>query len=126
MAYVERNPVRANMSSDAWSYPWSSAAAHCGATKTDRLIEFGPWLDEYGADRWREVLGSSVGEEAWAERIRTAARCGWPLGSESCVERLESLAGRRLRPLPPGRRKKEDLEPETGVGMGQMTMEFGV
>ena len=126
MAYVERNPVRANMSSDAWSYPWSSAAAHCEAAMTDRLIELGPWLEVYGAERWREVLGSSVGEEALAERIRTATRCGWPLGSEPFVERLESVAGRRLRPLPSGRRKKEGHEPKPGAGIGQMSMEFGV
>jgi putative transposase len=33
MCYVERNPVRAKLGRVAWSYAWSSAAAHTGGGK---------------------------------------------------------------------------------------------
>ncbi len=48
---------------------------------------------------------SSVPEEATAQRIRDATRCGWPLGSTAFVKELEERAGRRLHPLPAGRPK---------------------
>ena len=33
--YVELNPVRSRMTERAENYPWSSAAAHCGADRVD-------------------------------------------------------------------------------------------
>lgn len=126
MAYVERNPVRAGLVSEAWSYEWSSAAAHCGNDSADPVIERYPaWEQEYGAGRWREVLLSSVNEEAAAQRIREATRCGWPLGSKAFVQDLEQRFRRRLHPLTPGRPKAE-----TGRGAaalaGQLTLDIGI
>jgi hypothetical protein len=90
-----------NLGTTPWSYQWSSAAAHCGLQSADPLVELcAGWQEEYGFQRWREVLLSSVAEEAMAQRIREAARCGWPLGSEAFVHELEQRAGRRLHPLP--------------------------
>ena len=40
-AYVELNPVRANMVSEAWDYRWSSVHAHI-AGKSDDIIEVEP------------------------------------------------------------------------------------
>lgn len=125
MAYVERNPVRAGLIAEAWDYPWSSAAANCGLNSTDPLVEpCAVWEEEYGYKRWREVLLSSVSEEAMAHRIREATRCGWPLGSTAFVQELEEHTGRRLHPLPPGR-PGAGKERQTASAEGQLTFEMG-
>ena len=126
MAYVERNPIRAGLVSEAWSYEWSSAAMHCGIKNADPLIEpYQAWDEEYGFQRWREVLLTSVNEEAAAQRIREATRCGWPLGSKAFVQDLEQRFRRRLHPLTPGRPKAE-----TGRGAaaldGQLMLDIGI
>ena len=126
MAYVERNPVRAGLIADPWNYPWSSAAAHCGLNREDPLAgSCTEWQEEYGFERWRQVLLSSVAEEARAQRIREATRCGWPLGSETFVKELEQAAGRRLHPLPPGR-PRADNERQTHSTNGQLALEMGI
>jgi len=126
MAYVERNPVRAGLAPEAWSYPWSSAGVHCGVRCDDPLVaSFDAWQAEYGLWRWREVLLSNIDEEAMAQRIRESTRCGWPLGSESFIRDLEQRAQRRLHPLPPGR-PKADNERETATLDSQLTLEMGV
>src|SRR5713101_5616378 len=69
LAYVERNRVRAGMVEEAGDRGWSSGRAH--------LVEAdaGRWLDVYGSrveyspEQWREVLHTTVAEEAEAERI---------------------------------------------------------
>ena len=126
MAYVERNPVRAGLVADAWDYYWSSAAAHCGFRAGDPLCaSFAAWQDDYGAGRWHDVLNSSIAEEAAAQRIREATRCGWPLGSAAFVRDLEQRAQRRLHPLPSGRPKKEKNEPRMAGEDDQLTLEMG-
>lgn len=74
--------------------------------------------------RWREVLLSSVAEEALAQRIREATPCGLTLGSQSFVKELEQLAERRLHPLPHGRSKANN-ERQTASQVGQLTLEVG-
>jgi hypothetical protein len=126
MAYVERNPVRAGLIAEPWDYPWSGAAAHCGLNHDDPLVgSWAEWEEVYGFRRWRQVLLSSVAEEALAQRIREAARCGWPLGSEAFVKELEHAAGRRLHPLPPGR-PRADNERQAAAPDGQLTLEMGI
>jgi putative transposase len=110
MAYVERNPVRAGMVSDAGQYRWSSAAAHLTGNDPDRMLDLSRWRLEYGPERWKRVLETSVGEEALGERIQEASRRGRALGSEEFVKELEARAGRRLRPHPVGRPKQAVLD----------------
>lgn len=103
MAYVERNPVRAGLVDLAEQYRWSSAKAHADLSTADVLIQTRLWREEYDPGRWRDVLRSSVEEEAMAERIRDASRRGRPLGSQQFVALLEETTGRRLTALPAGR-----------------------
>jgi len=110
MAYVERNPVRAGMVGSAEQYRWSSAAAHCGLAGAGALLELAEWRREFDEVRWPEVLRASVAEEALAQRLQEASRRGRPLGDAGFVEQLESLAGRRLRPLPTRVRKAREGE----------------
>ena len=39
--YVELNPVRVGLGKEAWSYKWSSAAAHIEG-RSDKLVRVGP------------------------------------------------------------------------------------
>ncbi|MFM2126412.1 MAG: hypothetical protein RL328_2863 [Acidobacteriota bacterium] len=121
MAYVERNPVRAGMVERAEQYRWSSAGAHVTGVDRDGLLELEEWWRDYGPERWRVVLETSVGEEALARRVQEASLRGRALGSEEFVRELEDRAGRRLRPLAVGRPRKK-AEPESR----QMSFENGV
>ncbi len=100
--YVEMNPVRAHLVSDAASWPWSSARAHL-ASKDDELVKVAPLLEMVGD--WSLFLAEE--EEDQANEIRKHERTGRPLGSEGFVERLETALERALRrgkPGPKGRR----------------------
>ena len=108
MAYIARNPVRAGLVEQADSYAWSSAKAHTSGEDRTRMVNLDDWRRQYTGERWREVLRTSVSEEALMERLREASVRGRPLGSEDFLEAMERKAGRRLRPLPVGRPKKSD------------------
>jgi putative transposase len=101
--YVERNPVRAGIVSQAEEYTWSSAAFHLGK-KEDRLIrsktEWGRPLQD-----WREALAEPEDEEM-VGLIRARTHCGFPCGNEAFVARLSEATGRQLILRPRGRPRK--------------------
>jgi putative transposase len=103
LAYVERNPVRAGLAREAREWRWSSARAHvdrgCGAD----WVDLGEWRSRYTPELWREVLRTTVGEEALTERIREATRTGRPMGEPVFVHDLERRLCRRLTPGRVGR-----------------------
>ncbi len=103
LAYVERNPVRAGLVERAEEYSWSSAGAHCSGVVSKRPIDISAWRTAYTPERWQAVLRSSVGEEAFQERIREATGVGLPVGTDEFVESLGKALGRSLRAQPPGR-----------------------
>ena len=115
MAYIERNPVRARMVERAEWFPWSSAPVRLGIGVDRGLVEWEPWRAEYTADRWREVLATSVDEEAFGRRLQEASRRGRPFGGEGFVEGLERRTGRRLRPLPAGRPRAGGVAAGIGI-----------
>ena len=106
LIYVERNPVRARVVRRAWRYPWSSAAAHCGAKDPTGLLDLPTWgkLLGPGVD-WRESLSRPQDEEV-VQRVRSWSHRSCPLGSDSFISKLERKLGRRLRPRPVGRPRK--------------------
>jgi putative transposase len=107
MAYVEQNPVRARMVRRPWRYRWSSAAAHCGHGR-DRsgLLDVERWRVALAGSAWEETLGQMLGEETLSA-VRLNTHRGRPLGSDRFLAKIESLVGRRLRPLPVGRPPKK-------------------
>ena len=111
LAYVERNPVRAKLVRRPWRWPWSSAAAHCGAADPTGLLDLPAWRERLDGADWREQLTQPEDETALARLRRTTAR-GRPLGSDSFLSKLERILGRRLRPLPVGRPRKIAQEPK--------------
>ena len=108
MAYVEQNPVRARMVRCPWRYAWSSAAAHCGQGP-DRfgLLELAAWGKSLVAGGWRNTLAELVPRET-VSALRLSTHRGRPLGSDGFLSKIESLLGRRLRPLPVGRPRKKE------------------
>jgi putative transposase len=101
--YVELNPVRAGLVQRAADWPWSSARAHLGG-RADPLTDPRPLLERW--PDWRSVLESGE-DEAMLRAIRARERSGRPLGSDSFVAGLQSIAGLRLAPRPRGRPRTE-------------------
>ena len=111
LAYVERNPVRAKLVRRAWRWPWSSAAAHCGAADPTGLLDLAAWRERLAGADWREQLTQPEDQATLARLRRTTAR-GRPLGSDSFLSKLERALGRRLRPLPVGRPRRTGQTPK--------------
>ena len=105
LAYVERNPVRARLCRKPWRWQWSSSAAHCGLGDSSGLLDMSGWQKQMDAARWRELL-TRFDDERQLDRLRLCTSRGRPLGSDKFLAKLETLLGRRLRPLPRGRPKK--------------------
>jgi putative transposase len=112
--YVEQNPVRAGLVAHASDWPWSSARAHGSAGAQDNVLdwEWQRWMQDarggcWSHEDWLARLATEQREEQ-LEQIRRATRLGEPLGSEAFVDRMEKLAGRRLRVWKPGRPKTEN------------------
>jgi putative transposase len=109
MKYVELNPVRARLCRKPWLYAWSSAAAHIDETARSDLLPLARWYKHMSAEQWRRELTEGL-DDAQLDRLRLRTHTGRPLGSDSFLSKLETLLGRRVRPLPIGRpkRKKQD------------------
>lgn len=105
LIYVERNPVRARLCRDAWQWPWSSAAAHCGGDDPSALLDLASWTREMDPLKWRQRL-TRPEDDRLVRSLRLATSRGRPLGSDTFIAKLETRLGRRLRPLPRGRPRK--------------------
>ena len=90
--YVERNPVRAGLVTEAWEYPWSSAAGHCGLRRDPLLSGERPLVAEVGD--WRSFLMDE--DDSAMAFLRERTRTGRPCGSADYVGELEKRLGRQL------------------------------
>lgn len=105
-AYVELNPVRAGMAAHAWDYPWSSAGAHCGTQCAPAgLLTLEEWFERMPAKEWKATLKAIRASTMAVERLRLHTRTGRPLGDDVFLSQIETVLGRRIRPLPIGRQK---------------------
>jgi putative transposase len=105
MKYIELNPVRAKLCRRAWRYEWSSASDHTQETAESEILDLRWWYAQFSARQWREELAEGLSEEEVA-RIRLRTHTGRPLGSDGFLSKLETLLGRRVRPLAVGRPRK--------------------
>ena len=104
--YVERNPVRANISERAEDYPWSSAAAHCGLRFDPLLTVKSPWQQlTAGIGDWSAWLAKGD-EQRSIDKLRDHVSKGLPCGIPTFIENLECSTGRVLHCRPRGRPKK--------------------
>ena len=106
--YVELNPVRAHLVTDAADWPWSSANAHLSASD-DALVQVAPLLTII--DDWHAFLDVATSEDQ-LDQLRDHGRTGRPLGDSTFLERLEKLIGRVLRPKKPGRKTRFPKQPQ--------------
>jgi putative transposase len=107
MRFVELNPARAGLVSDAASYPWSSMAHHLGR-RIDPLITDHAQFWSLGNTPFERqaAYGRACAvplEAGLLERIRACTQRGWPLGAQAFVEALARKTGRRLARKAPGR-----------------------
>ena len=107
MVYVEQNPLRARLVRCAWRYAWSSAPAHCGeGPDRSGLLDLAVWAKCLAAKAWKETLVERL-QPQMLSTLRLNTHRGRPLGSDGFLSKIESLLGRRLRPLPIGRPRKK-------------------
>jgi putative transposase len=100
--YVEQNPVRADMTSVPWDYPWSSARFHMGIAEHDLLVTDRTLLGL--VDDWERLLLSS--DDGRLNSLRKRTRTGRPAGDAAFVARVEKITGRDLSKGNPGRPRK--------------------
>lgn len=110
MRYVEMNPVRAGLVDDAAAYRWSSHRHQLGQTVDPLVTEHAAYwaLGNTPFERqlaYRRLFEQGPKEEEVAA-IREATHRGWVLGQGGFVDEIAAKAGRRARPLPPGRPRK--------------------
>ncbi|HUW60134.1 MAG TPA: transposase [Candidatus Bathyarchaeia archaeon] len=108
--YIERNPVRARLTRVPWTYRWSSAAAHTGGLDPAQLLDLETWSDLVSTANWKEKLTAADDKQIIAA-LRLNTQTGRPLAADSFLTKLERKLGRRLRPLPVGRPRKQ--KPQT-------------
>jgi putative transposase len=105
LKYVELNPVRARLCRKAWQYAWSSAALHTDPRAESELLNLPRWYQQTTAEEWRKALAEGL-TDAEVARIRLRTHTGRPLGSDRFLSKLETVLGRRVRPLAVGRPRK--------------------
>jgi len=90
-------------------YRWSSATARADGPDPAHLLDLEARNDLVRGVNWKEVLTDGDDKETLAApRLNT--QTGGSLASDSLVSKLEHSLGRRLRPLPVDRPKKEKSE----------------
>ena len=99
--YVELNPVRAALVTEAADYRWSSAAAHVRGEEDPVLSSGRPFPGPVGD--WAEFLRCGLDPEH-LDSLRANTRTGRPTGSPKFVRHVEETVGRHLGPFPRGRR----------------------
>ena len=105
LCYVEQNPVRAGLVREAWQYPWSSAAVHCGLGKGGwQWLDLDAWLRTWGPERWRDIL-RRPGDRTQTEQVRHSTRTGRPLADATALRNFEQVLARPLGAVTRGRPK---------------------
>jgi putative transposase len=105
LRYTELNPVGAKLVTDATSWPWSSAAAHCGSAQADKFLSMELWRTHWENTSWSKYLAAAETETELAS-IRQCTHTCRPLGTQEFVHSLEEAMERRLVPQKGGRPAK--------------------
>jgi putative transposase len=105
--YIELNPVRAQLASDAMAYPWSSHAHHAGVRPDPVITDHALYWALGNTPFQREALYKELTERSLTapqlEVIEKAVLKGWPLGSDAFKAGLEKKAQRQVLPAKRGR-----------------------
>lgn len=107
MAYIDLNPVRAGMVSQALDHPWSSHAHYVGARQDKWLVAHDvywalgntPFAREKAYAEW---VQSGIEEEK-KHALTSSVLGGWALGEDAFTQSLQPMTGRRVRKAKAGR-----------------------
>jgi putative transposase len=113
LRYVELNPVRAGMVPEPMQWQWSSAAAHCGRSLADPVLDLNHWQKRWTVAEWTEYLAARETEDDVA-MLRQYTHTGRPLGSKEFVADLERSTLRALAPRTAGRPRKGSQDKQNG------------
>jgi hypothetical protein len=83
--------LRAGLASKAESWPWSSAAIHCGIEPADASLALEMWRSRWTSSDWRNYLAAGESESRLAV-IRQRTHTGRPLGSAEFIHSMEKMA----------------------------------
>jgi putative transposase len=107
MVYIDLNPVRANMASEAAGYPWSSHGHYAGL-HTDKLVTPHPLYWGLGNTPFAreaayiELVRNAITPEQ-QEALTRSTLSGWALGSPDFVADLQKRTTRRIAKIQAGR-----------------------
>jgi putative transposase len=114
LRYTELNPVRASLVAYPTDWPWSSAAAHCGAESASPWLDRKLWGQRWSTGDWRAYLQDTQ-DESSQKAIRDSTYSGRPLGSPEFTRTLEKQAHRPLTRQRPGPKKRSESRTEQGI-----------
>jgi putative transposase len=97
-AYVELNPVKAEIVPHAWDYRWSSVHTHLSGKDEFGLVDAYKLLELIGD--WKSYLLEA--QRKSTEKIEKHTRTGRPLGDETFIALAEDITGRKLKKKKPG------------------------
>lgn len=104
--YIESNPVRSQLVSDARDYVWSSFAHHAGLRSdpviTDHALYWALGNTPFQREAAYIELSQPLGEAEKA-MVDAAVLKGWPLGSDTFKAELQQRAKRQVLPAKRGR-----------------------
>ena len=108
--YIEANPVRSGLRSDAVDYPWSSYQHHIGL-KTNPLITDHPAYWSLGNTpfqreaAYKEMMLNGL-SASQIQALTNATLKAWMLGSDVFKAEMTKLTARRVEPIKRGRPRK--------------------
>lgn len=113
MRYIDLNPVRAGLVAEPAPYRWSSHAHHVGLRVdpliTEHAVYWGLGNTPFERQLAYRTLFEHTQDPGEVEAIRFATHRGWALGENRFAGELEAVAGRRARPVRPGRPRKASI-----------------
>jgi len=107
MVYLDLNPVRAGLVSQAQDHVWSSYGHYAGL-RVDKCLTPHPLVWQLGntpfdrESRYRDMVHQGLSIDA-QQALTGSALAGWALGDPEFVARLQQLTSRRLTRAMPGR-----------------------
>jgi putative transposase len=108
--YIELNPVRAAMASDAVEYPWSSHRRLAGGAFDALVSEHALYLALGASPPARQSAYAALFQQALdpvlLDELRAATNGGWAFGRERFKREIAAAMGRRVAPLPAGRKPR--------------------
>jgi len=114
MVYIDLNPVRAGLVTQAVDYPWSSHAHYTGirqdAWLNPHALYWGLGNTPFARELAYAQLVQAGIEPAHQQALTSATLSGWALGEEGFVAGLQKLTPRRVRKAAAGRPLKQSEE----------------